>query len=210
VKLVVLGLSLSSSWGNGHATTYRALLKAFAERGHDILFLERDVPWYAAHRDLDPDFCRLAFYDASPTSSAGEAQIAQADAVIVGSYVPDGVAVGEWVLANAGGVKGLLRHRHAGHPGQSREGRPGLPVGQPDRALRSLPVVHRRPDLGPHRANLRLAGGPRALLLGRRRPLPADRDAQALGSQLSGNLQSSTGNRSWSACCWSPPAARRT
>ena len=53
-----------SSWGNGHATTYRALLKALAERGHEVLFLERDVPWYAAHRDLaDPDFCRLQFYD---------------------------------------------------------------------------------------------------------------------------------------------------
>ena len=63
MKLVVLGLSLSSSWGNGHATTYRALLSAFAARGHDILFLERDVPWYAPHRDLQqPDFCRLAFY----------------------------------------------------------------------------------------------------------------------------------------------------
>ena len=57
MKLIVLGLSLSSSWGNGHATTFRALLRAFAERGHDILFLERDVPWYAAHRDLpDPNF----------------------------------------------------------------------------------------------------------------------------------------------------------
>jgi len=44
VKLVVLGLSLSSSWGNGHATTYRALLRAFARRGHEVLFLERDVP----------------------------------------------------------------------------------------------------------------------------------------------------------------------
>jgi spore maturation protein CgeB len=55
LKVVALGLSLSSSWGNGHATTYRALLKALAARGHDILFLERDVPWYAAHRDLtDP------------------------------------------------------------------------------------------------------------------------------------------------------------
>ena len=64
MKLVVIGLSLSSSWGNGHATTYRALLKAFAARGHDVLFLERDAPWYAAHRDLArPDFCRLAFYD---------------------------------------------------------------------------------------------------------------------------------------------------
>ena len=58
MKLVVLGLSLSSSWGNGHATTFRALLKAFAGRGHDILFLERDVPWYASSRDHpDPGYC---------------------------------------------------------------------------------------------------------------------------------------------------------
>ncbi len=62
MKLVVLGLSLSSSWGNGHATTYRSLLRAFAKRGHAITFLERDVPWYGGTaRDLhDPDFCRLA------------------------------------------------------------------------------------------------------------------------------------------------------
>jgi spore maturation protein CgeB len=52
LSIVVLGLSLSSSWGNGHATTYRALLRALAERGHDVLFLERSAPWYAAHRDL--------------------------------------------------------------------------------------------------------------------------------------------------------------
>jgi spore maturation protein CgeB len=51
LKIVVLGLSLSSSWGNGHATTYRALLRALAARGHDILFLERDVQWYADNRD---------------------------------------------------------------------------------------------------------------------------------------------------------------
>ena len=62
MKLVVLGLSLSSSWGNGHATTYRALLSAFARRGHEVLFLERDVPWYAANRDLErPVFFRLAY-----------------------------------------------------------------------------------------------------------------------------------------------------
>ena len=60
---MVLGLSLSSSWGNGHATTWRALLRAFAARGHDVLFLERDVPWYAANRDLAaPGFCRLELY----------------------------------------------------------------------------------------------------------------------------------------------------
>lgn len=105
MKLVVLGLSLSSSWGNGHATTWRALLAAFAARGHDILFLERDVPWYASRRDLaDPAFCRLAFYDDLPVLARWRREIAQADAVIVGSYVPDGVAVGEFVQAEAGGI----------------------------------------------------------------------------------------------------------
>jgi DNA-directed RNA polymerase specialized sigma24 family protein len=48
---VILGLSITSSWGNGHATTYRSLVRAMRARGHDVLFLERDVPWYAAHRD---------------------------------------------------------------------------------------------------------------------------------------------------------------
>ncbi|MBV0891470.1 glycosyltransferase [Paracoccus sp. Z118] len=94
MKLVVLGLSLSSSWGNGHATTFRALLKAFARRGHDILFLERDVPWYASQRDLtDPDWCRLEFYADLPALDRWREDIAQADAVIVGSYVPEGVEV---------------------------------------------------------------------------------------------------------------------
>lgn len=98
MKLVVLGLSLSSSWGNGHATTFRALLSAFARRGHDILFLERDTPWYASQRDLlDPDFCRLAFYSEVADLSAWTDQIAAADAVMVGSYVPDGVLVGHLV-----------------------------------------------------------------------------------------------------------------
>ncbi|MDN2564903.1 glycosyltransferase [Aquibium sp. A9E412] len=92
LTLVVFGLSLSSSWGNGHATTYRSLLRGAAEAGHRVLFLERDVPWYAAHRDLpDPDFCRLAYYDGVEDATARfGAEIAEADAVIVGSYVPDG------------------------------------------------------------------------------------------------------------------------
>ncbi|HVL70936.1 MAG TPA: glycosyltransferase [Beijerinckiaceae bacterium] len=105
MRIVVLGLSLSSSWGNGHATTYRALLKALAARGHDILFLERDVPWYAGNRDLShPDYCRLVFYeDLSELESHREA-LAGADAVIVGSYVPEGVAVGRMVQRVARGV----------------------------------------------------------------------------------------------------------
>jgi spore maturation protein CgeB len=105
MKLVVLGLSLSSSWGNGHATTFRALLEAFVARGHDVLFLERDVPWYANQRDLvDPDWCRLEFYSDLADLARFDAAIADADAVIVGSYVPEGVAVGERVQRLAHGV----------------------------------------------------------------------------------------------------------
>ncbi len=105
MRLVVLGLTLSSSWGNGHATTFRALLKAFAARGHDILFLERDKPWYASQRDLiDPDYCRLAFYDSVEALADWRAEIVEADAVIVGSYVPEGVAVAELVQSWASGV----------------------------------------------------------------------------------------------------------
>ncbi len=105
MKLVVLGLSLSSSWGNGHATTYRGLLKAFAARRRQVLFLERDVPWYrGAHRDLpDPDFCRLAFYEDLADLRRFTAEVEGADAVLVGSYVPDGVQVGRWAQATASG-----------------------------------------------------------------------------------------------------------
>ena len=108
LKVVVLGLSLSSSWGNGHATTYRALLKALAARGHDVLFLERDVPWYADHRDLvDPEFCRLELYSELGGLEMHRQAITSADAVIVGSYVPQGVEVGRWVQQTARGVTGF-------------------------------------------------------------------------------------------------------
>jgi nucleoside-diphosphate-sugar epimerase/spore maturation protein CgeB len=105
MKLIALGLSLSSSWGNGHATTYRALLKAFAGRGHDILFLERDLPWYRDHRDIaDPNYCRLQFYGSLEELRHWSEEIRNADAVIVGSYVPEGVEVARLVQRLARGV----------------------------------------------------------------------------------------------------------
>ena len=105
MRLVVLGLSLSSSWGNGHATTYRALLRAFAARGHAVLFLERDQPWYAGNRDLpEPGFCRLGLYDGLDGLRPHMGTIAGADAVLVGSYVPDGIAVARLVQGTARGV----------------------------------------------------------------------------------------------------------
>lgn len=109
LSLVFLGLSLSSSWGNGHATTYRALLKGLAARGHQVTFLEREQPWYAANRDLvRPSYCDLLFYDdLSSLQQEQSDRIAEADAVILGSYLPDGVAVGEWVLDQAQGLVGF-------------------------------------------------------------------------------------------------------
>ena len=94
LDIVIIGLTLSSSWGNGHATTYRALLRGLHKQGHRVLFLERDVPWYANNRDLpNPDFCRLQYYARVDELVGSWAQeLKSADAVIVGSFVPEGVA----------------------------------------------------------------------------------------------------------------------
>jgi spore maturation protein CgeB len=100
VRLVFLGLSITSSWGNGHATTYRALLKALAGRGHQITFLERDLPWYADNRDLPkPPYCATALYSSVAELERRHASlIARADIVVVGSYVPEGIAVADIVF----------------------------------------------------------------------------------------------------------------
>ena len=97
LRIVVLGLSITSSWGNGHATTYRALLRALAARGHDVCFLERDVPWYAEHRDLpNPPYGRTLLYTSvDDLVRRVAAAVRDADCVIVGSYVPDGIAIGD-------------------------------------------------------------------------------------------------------------------
>jgi len=93
--IVILGLSLSSSWGNGHATTFRALIRGLQTHRQRVLFLERDMPWYAENRDLpNPDFCRLAYYTSVQDLLERFApEIKRAGAVIVGSYVPDAVVV---------------------------------------------------------------------------------------------------------------------
>jgi spore maturation protein CgeB len=106
LDIVILGLSITSSWGNGHATTYRGLVWALVERGHHVLFLERDVPWYAAARDLPtPPYGRTELYASlDDLQDRFTTTIQQADVVMVGSYVPDGVAIGDWVTRVATGV----------------------------------------------------------------------------------------------------------
>jgi spore maturation protein CgeB len=103
VKIVICGLAITSSWGNGHATTFRALARALHGRGHDIVFFERDVEWYASNRDLpNPSFCRVELYrEWADVVSKLRREFADADAAIVGSYFPDGIlAVNEMLDSN--------------------------------------------------------------------------------------------------------------
>jgi spore maturation protein CgeB len=106
LRIVILGLSVTSSWGNGHATTYRGLIRELTARGHDVLFLEREVPWYASNRDLPrPPHGRTALYlDLAELKQRFTGDIEDADMVIVGSYVPEGAKVGEWVTRTARGL----------------------------------------------------------------------------------------------------------
>lgn len=106
LDITILGLSITSSWGNGHATTYRGLVRALAARGHRVTFLERDVPWYADNRDLpEPPGCRTWLYQSLEELQDRFADVVrQADLVVVGSYVPDGIAVGQWAIRTAENV----------------------------------------------------------------------------------------------------------
>ena len=94
MRLSFVGLTLSSSWGNGHATTYRALLSGLAQLGHEVTFYECDRPWYASHRDLPrPDFAKLVLYNDLAELMSHGSDLAGADAVVVGSYVVDGASL---------------------------------------------------------------------------------------------------------------------
>ncbi len=106
MKIVFIGLTVSSSWGNGHATTYRGLLKELGSMGHEVYFLEHDKPWYRNNRDLgQPQEYKLQFYSSlEELKTKFEPLVQAANLVVVGSYVPQGVEVSEWVLETAGGV----------------------------------------------------------------------------------------------------------
>ena len=106
LRIVILGLSITSSWGNGHATTYRGLMRALYRRGHEVLFLECDKPWYRAHRDMtEAPFGTVRLYDDLAGLRRGWAgEVRDADLVVIGSYVPDGIAVARWTLSVATGI----------------------------------------------------------------------------------------------------------
>ncbi len=105
LDVVVMGLSITSSWGNGHAVTYRGLVRELTARGHRVTFLERDLPWYADNRDLPrPPWGRTEIYRSLPElKDRFTPALRGADVVILGSYVPDAIEVARWVFAEAKG-----------------------------------------------------------------------------------------------------------
>lgn len=95
MKIVLFGLTVSSSWGNGHATPYRAILRALHRRGHRPIFYEKDVPYYALRRDFqDCGFCDLVLYrDWDEIRRRALSDVRDADVVIHASYCPEGARI---------------------------------------------------------------------------------------------------------------------
>src|SRR5688572_20597173 len=107
MKLVIFGLTISSSWGNGHATLWRSLCRALAQAGWYIVFFERDVPYYATQRDLyELAGGKLVLYpDWQTAQSWAIAELSDADVGLVTSYCPDGVAASDVVLDSPAGLR---------------------------------------------------------------------------------------------------------
>jgi spore maturation protein CgeB len=93
MKIVVFGLSITSTWGNGHGTTFRALLRALHTRGHDIVFFEKNAEWYASNRDLpDPDFCKVILFEKwRDILPSVRNHLSDSDAAMIGSFFPHGI-----------------------------------------------------------------------------------------------------------------------
>lgn len=107
MKLVIFGLTVSSSWGNGHATLWRGMIKALCRRGHRVVFFERDVPYYAATRDLTslPRGALILYSSWDQAMPLARRELADADVGMVSSYCPDGVDAAALVLHSGVRVK---------------------------------------------------------------------------------------------------------
>lgn len=103
MRFVIFGLTVSSSWGNGHATIWRGLCKALAEKGHSVTFFEKDVPYYRTHRDLtDPPGYKLELYrEWDEITSRAHDSVAAGDCALVTSYCPDARTACDLVLESS-------------------------------------------------------------------------------------------------------------
>ncbi|EIM24966.1 CgeB family protein [Microvirga lotononidis] len=107
MKIVIFGLTISSSWGNGHATLWRGLCRSLAKRGHRIVFFEKDAPYYASNRDLVeiPGGDLVLYEDWNGVRARAEKELVDADVALVTSYCPDGVAAGDLLLSTPRAIR---------------------------------------------------------------------------------------------------------
>jgi len=107
MKLVVFGLTITSSWGNGHATLWRALCRALVRRGHRVVFFERDAPWYAGARDMAgmPGVETVVYPEWEAARSQARRHLAGADVAMVTSYCPDGRAAAATILESGAAAR---------------------------------------------------------------------------------------------------------
>jgi spore maturation protein CgeB len=103
MRIVFFGLTITSSWGNGHATTYRSLIKALAKAGHSVHFVEKDVEWYRSNRDLpEPEFCTVQLFEEVGQSLRTLVEAAKgADAIVIGSYFAEAKPLMAELLASS-------------------------------------------------------------------------------------------------------------
>src|SRR5690349_15451741 len=101
MKFVIFGLTYSSSWGNGHATLWRGLCSALTRQGHQVVFFERDTPYYAMNRDLFvlPGGDLVIYPDWASARSKAEREIREADAAIVTSYAADALPAADLIVS---------------------------------------------------------------------------------------------------------------
>src|SRR5205807_7824041 len=99
VKITVFGLTISSAWGNGHATPYRAIIRALHRMGHQVHFFEKDVPYYSSRRDFERcDYCQLTLYpEWQQFRRRGLRTASESDVVITASYLPEGRRISDEV-----------------------------------------------------------------------------------------------------------------
>src|SRR5258708_3225608 len=100
MRITIFGLAITSSWGNGHATTFRSLCSALQKRGHQIVFFEREVEWYAYNGDMpEPPFCTVINYvDWKDVLPRVRRELQDSDLALVGSYFPNGIEAIQTVL----------------------------------------------------------------------------------------------------------------
>jgi spore maturation protein CgeB len=103
-KIVVLGPSLTSSFGKGDVATYRGLVRDLTVRGHEVFSLERSREGGVAS-PRQPDSGRVDEYSSlKELKDRHPAAVRDADIVLVGSQIPEASSAGDWVTRQAQGV----------------------------------------------------------------------------------------------------------